>query len=437
MKNDKLLYDNKHRDIGILGKSILIGIAAGGSIVLYRILLSNAETFCFSMYDFLRSHWIYIPAAIILLGLAAFLIGFMISKNKMVGGSGLPHLEAILKGYFKERKSWWNTLVLKIIGATIAIAGGLSLGRGGPSVQLGSCVAEGVSQKMSHSRREKKILMASGTSAGLAAAFNAPIAGVTFALEEIFKHFSPIILLSTMSAAVAADFIAKVFFGMAPVFDFKITQTIPLKSYGLLILLGVIVGGLGVLYNWTLNQSNELFAKMKFLTPKTKLLIPFACALVLGLVFPVVLCGGQQVLTELTPENGILLILLIFVIKFIFSMICLGSGAPGGIFFPLLILGASIGSIYAILLIQYTGLDASLYYNFIILAMAGYFTAIVRAPVTGVVLIMEMTGSFSHILPLTVVSITAYVVANLLHSTPVFTKLLDRLIQNEQRNRNP
>lgn len=424
--------DNKHHDIQIVLKSLLIGVAAGGIAVLYRIILTYAESFCFAMYDFLRSHWLYLPVAIIFLGLAAYLVGFMVTKNEMISGSGIPQLEGILKGYFRKRKSWWNTLILKIAGGAISIAGGLSLGREGPSIQLGACVAEGVSKKMCHSRQEKKILIASGASAGLAAAFNAPMAGVIFALEEIFKYFSPTILLSTMSAVVAADFVSKKFFGMAPVFDFTITQAIPLNSYGILILLGILLGTFGAFYNWTLDKTKKLFTKIKCLNTRTRILVPFFCALILGLVFPVVLCGGHRVLEQLTPGNSICFILLIFAVKFIFSMISFGSGAPGGIFFPLLILGASLGSVYALVLINYTGLDASYFYNFIILAMAGYFTAIVRAPITGVVLIMEMTGSFSHMLSLTVVSVTAYVVAELLHSTPVYDKLLEGLLEKEQ-----
>lgn len=424
--------DNKHHDIQIVLKSLLIGVAAGGIAVLYRIILTYAESFCFAMYDFLRSHWLYLPVAIIFLGLAAYLVGFMVTKNEMISGSGIPQLEGILKGYFRKRKSWWNTLILKIAGGAISIAGGLSLGREGPSIQLGACVAEGVSKKMCRSRQEKKILIASGASAGLAAAFNAPMAGVIFALEEIFKYLSPTILLSTMSAVVAADFVSKKFFGMAPVFDFTIIQAIPLNSYGILILLGILLGTFGAFYNWTLDKTKKLFTKIKCLNTRTRILVPFFCALILGLVFPVVLCGGHRVLEELTPGNSIGFILLIFAVKFIFSMISFGSGAPGGIFFPLLILGASLGSVYALVLINYTGLDASYFYNFIILAMAGYFTAIVRAPITGVVLIMEMTGSFSHMLSLTVVSVTAYVVAELLHSTPVYDKLLEGLLEKEQ-----
>lgn len=432
MNNYKSLSDGTRHDIQIVLKSLLVGTAAGGIAVLYRILLTYAEDFCFTMYDFLGSNLKFLPLFFLIFCGTALLTGFLVKKNKMISGSGIPQLEGILKGYFRRRKNWWNTLILKMAGGAICIAAGLSLGREGPSIQLGSCVAEGLSKKLCRSRLEKKILMASGASAGLAAAFNAPMAGVIFALEEIFKYFSPIILLSTMSAAVAADFVSKEFFGMKPVFDFEITGTIPLSHYGALILLGILLGGMGAFYNWSLEKTKVLYSKLKFLNTQTKIIVPFVSALILGLVFPVVLCGGHRVLAELTVQNGICLILLIFAVKFVFSMISFGSGAPGGIFFPLLILGACLGSVYALILIRFTGLDEGLFNNFIILAMAGYFTAIVRAPITGVVLIMEMTGSFTHMLSLTVVSVTAYVVADLCRSMPVYDSLLENLIKNEQ-----
>jgi hypothetical protein len=152
---------------------------------------------------------------------------------------------------------------------------------------------------------------------------------------------------------------------------------------------------------------------------------------ILGIIFPVVLGGGHRIIEELTLKNGLGFIIIILIMKFIFSMVSFGSGAPGGIFFPLIVLGAAIGAIFATVSIDYFGFDQELFNNFIILAMAGYFTAIVRAPITGIVLIMEMTGSFTHMLPLTVVAVSAYIVADLLKSPPVYEALLDNLIYNE------
>lgn len=432
MKNNyKVLTDNYFQNILIVLKSLLVGLVAGGVVVLYRITLSHAEQLSFKMYDFLRYNLMLFPIAVIILCLAGYFAGYLVSKDKMISGSGIPQLEGIMKGHFRKRKPWIYTLCSKFIGGAICIGGGLSLGREGPSIQLGACVAEGVGKKIGKGRLERRILMASGASAGLAAAFNAPLAGVMFALEEIFRYFSPVILLSMMSAAVAADFVSKEVFGMSPIFNFEIMKVIPLNQYWLLIFLGILLGGLGAFYNFIILKTKMLYGKLKFLNVKTKIMIPFVAAGVLGIVFPVVLGGGHRIVEELTLKNGIIFLITIFIIKLLFSMISFGSGAPGGIFFPLIILGATIGAVFAGISINYWGVDQELYNNFIILAMAGYFTAIVRAPITGIVLVMEMTGSFTHILSLTVVAVTAYVAADLLKSPPIYEALLENLLLSE------
>ncbi len=432
MKNNyKVLTDNYFDNVLIVLKSLLVGLLAGSVTVLYRLTLTYAEQFAFHMYEFVKKTLHFFPLILILLGLAAWLVGTLVERNKMISGSGIPQLEGIMKGYFGKRKKWSHTLISKFVGGAIAIGGGLSLGREGPSIQLGACIAEGLGKKIGTGRAERRILMASGAGAGLAAAFNAPMAGVIFVLEEIFKYFSPLILLSVMSAAVIADFVSKQVFGLAPIFDFEITKAIPLGSYWLLIILGILLGVMGSLYNYILLKTKVMYGKMKFLNSKMKIMIPFITAGILGLVFPIVLGGGHRVVEELTPKNGILFLALIFVVKFIFSMISFGSGAPGGIFFPLIVLGAAIGAIFAGVSIDYLGVEQELYNNFIILAMAGYFTAIVRAPITGIVLVLEMTGSFTHILPLTVVSVIAYVVADLIKSPPIYEALLENLIHDE------
>jgi H+/Cl- antiporter ClcA len=429
--NYKVLTDNYSQNIVIVLKSLIVGVIAGGVVILYRIALKQAEQFAFSMYDFLRGNLIFLPVAVIALCLAGYFAGYLVSKNKMISGSGIPQLEGIMKGYFKKRKSWLHTLCCKFVGGAICIAGGLSLGREGPSIQLGACAAEGLGKKLGKGRFERRILMAGGASAGLAAAFNAPLAGVVFALEEIFKYFSPVILLSVMSAAVAADMVSKQVFGISPVFDFEIVKLIPLNQYWMLIILGILLGGFGALYNYILLKTKGLYGKLKFLNDKTRVIIPFLAAGVLGVVFPVVLGGGHRIVEELTLKNSILFLVVVFIVKLLFSMVSFGSGAPGGIFFPLIVLGATLGAVFAGLSINYLGIEQELFNNFIILAMAGYFTAIVRAPITGIALVMEMTGSFTHMLPLTVVAVTAYVVADLLKSPPIYEALLEGLLVSE------
>lgn len=423
----KDIHSNK---LHIILLSLLTGLFAGTVVVLYRLVLTYAEEISFTIYDFLRDNLKFIPIWIITLIIFGIIIGKLISKNSMTSGSGIPQVKGIIMGYFEN--SWLGTLIIKFIGGTLSILGGLSLGREGPSIQLGACVAEGLGKKFSKTRMERKILIASGASAGLAAAFNAPLAGVVFALEEIFKYFSPLILLSTMTSAIVADFVSKQFFGLSSIFQFNVKEAIPLNMYYLLILLGIILGLAGAFYNTVILKVQSLYKKINFIPKSTIPVIPLMFAVLLGLLFPVVLGGGHKIIHELNLSTGLYMLIAILVVKFIFSIISFGSGAPGGIFFPLLIIGGTIGAIFATICINYLGCDPSLFYNFVIISMAGYFTAIVRAPITGIVLITEMTGSFHHLLSLGVVSIIAYIIADLVKSVPIYDSLLENQLKSKK-----
>lgn len=414
----------------ILLKSILIGILAGIVVSGYRYVLIEAGEISFVIYEQVKNNLFWVPLLFILLGGTGSLVGNLVAKFSMISGSGIPQVKGIIMGYLKN--NWLSTLIAKFVGGTLSMLAGLSLGREGPSIQLGACVAEGVGEKLALSRTEKKVLIASGASAGLAAAFNAPLAGAMFAMEEIFKYISPVILLSTLLAAVVADFISKMFFGMSPVFNFGVLGTIPLKEYWLLFVLGAILGIAGAFYNYVLIISQRLYKKNKWLNVKTKAIVPFILAGIIGLTFPMALGSGHIITEKLNLSTSLTFLIFLFVVKFVFSMLSFGSGAPGGIFFPLLMLGAVIGGIFGHIFISYLGYDPSLFSNFIVLAMAGYFTAIVRAPITGIFLLVEMTGSFTHLLPLTVVSITSYVVADLLKSPPIYESLLANLIRERK-----
>ncbi|VIK55577.1 Voltage gated chloride channel family protein [Clostridioides difficile] len=194
--------------------------------------------------------------------------------------------------------------------------------------------------------------------------------------------------------------------------------------------IGVILGVMGAFYNWFTLYVQSLYKKIPKIATFGKLLIPFIMAGILGIVMPDVLGSGHNLVEELTSHEYIFgMVVLIFVIRFIFSAVSFGSGAPGGIFFPLLVLGAFIGGIFGMVGVKVFGMNPDYVNNFVLLAMAGYFTAIVRAPLTGIILIFEMTGSVSQMLSLSVISIVAYIVATLMKSKPIYESLLERLLE--------
>ena len=202
----------------------------------------------------------------------------------------------------------------------------------------------------------------------------------------------------------------------------------------MLLILGVILGLLGAFYNKVMLKAQELYKKPKCLNETTRLVIAFLAAGVLGLLMPSVLGSGGNLIVSLTDGEMMLqLVILTFVVKFLFSAVSFGSGAPGGIFFPLLILGALVGGAFAMTGVEVFGLDPAYINNFVLLAMAGFFTAIVRAPITGIILLFEMSGSVSQMLSLAIVSVVAYITATLLKSEPIYESLLNRLLDGQKK----
>jgi H+/Cl- antiporter ClcA len=428
----RLISHWNHLRLGLIFEGILVGICSGLIVVLYRYALEKIGLVSNRIYAYLAFHYELLPLWLLSLSIIALSVYFIIKKQPMTKGSGIPQVEGVLLR--RLEMNWWKTILGKFSGGLLSLGAGLSLGREGPSIQLGAAIGQGIGKILKRPNIETKYLITGGASAGLAAAFSAPLAGVIFALEEVHKNFSPLILLTAMSAALTADLVSKEFFGMKPVLNFHQLTYIPLHYYLLLILLGAILGLLGVLFNWALLKTQDLYSKLK-IPGYCKMIIPFAVAGIVGIFLPQVLRGGHQLIMSLTG-NGIVLqitvVLLIF--KFALTMISYGSGVPGGIFLPLLAIGALIGSVYGNLISTFTGISPTFGNNFIILAMAGYFTAIVRAPITGCILISEMTGSLHHLLPLAVVSVVAYIVADLLGSKPIYESLLSRILRSKGEN---
>lgn len=406
--------------------SLIVGIIAGLVIVVHRVLLSKLSPAFISFYEKARSNHLLIPVLFLVLILLGFLVGKMVKKEPMISGSGIPQVEGILTRNLKQ--NWFSVLVYKFIGGLICLGAGMSLGREGPSVQMGACVGEGIAHKTNKLDNEKKYLITSGASAGLSAAFNAPISGVMFSLEETHKNFSPLVLVSAMISSLMADFISQNFFGLTPSLYFSKLNSLPLKYYWVLIILGIVIGISGVVFSKGLLITQDLYKKLSVST-EIKCIIPFVITGIVGIIFPIVLGGGHDLIIALKEENfSLTFLFVLIVVKFLFTFVCFGSGAPGGIFFPLLVIGALVGNFVGIICVRYLGIPASYLLNFIVIAMAGHFSSIVKAPITAILLISEMTGSLNHLLSLAIVVIISQLTSDILNSDPIYESLLSRII---------
>jgi len=413
----------------LLGRSLIVGLFAGVVVSCFRLAIVLAEDTSFSVYEFVSGKPLLIVLLFVTLVATGYGIGRLIKALPMSNSSGIPQVKGLITGHFDY--SWWKILIAKFIGSNITTLGGLAFGREGPAIQLGGCVGQGVGKKFARTPSEKKMLIASGAAAGLGVALNAPIAGVMFAIEEIFKYFSPLILLCTMSAALAAQFVASNIFGIEPIFHFDVVNNIPFSDLWLLIPMGIILGFGGVIYNYSLLKSQRVYKRIRRLPAVWRPVVPFLLAGVLGLIFPEVLCSGDIIMKNLDVSLSMKFLLLLLAVKFVFFVVCFGSGAPGGNLYPILVLGAIFGAIFGVFAVNQLGFAPELFANIVILAMAGYFSAIARTPITGIILLLEVTGSFQQLMPLAVVSLVAFVVADLLKSQPIYEALLDARVAEE------
>lgn len=418
----------------IFFQSIIIGLVAGFTIVAYRLAINKADLLREQAYNFLKaSSWPLILSWFILLAIVGYLLSIIIKKAPMSKGSGIPQIKGVLLR--QVQLNWFRDVLAKFFGGLLSLGFGLSLGREGPSVQLGASTGLGYSKITKRPSLEEKYLITAGASAGLAAAFNSPLAGVMFALEELHRHFSPLLLMSAMAASVTSDVVSRYFFGLKPIFNFEGMEELPLNNYIYIVLLGIIIGILGKLFNVLIMFVQKNYSQNNSIKDGLKPVIPLLLSGIFGFYLPQVLGGGHHLIEELSNEEFVLTaILILFLAKLLFTIISYGSGVPGGIFLPILVLGALVGRGFAEVLYNFDLISSNHIINFITLAMAAYFTAVVKAPITGSILITEMTGTFNHLLSLTIVCLTAYVVSDFIKSHAIYDLLLENLLHGKKGN---
>lgn len=422
-------------------QGVLVGLLTGIVVGLFRLIIEKAE--------FLRTNYMLpligsgkLWLLIMIVMIIAFFVYIMAKWQPLASGSGIPQVKAELRGQLKQPV--YRLLIAKFTGAVLAIGAGLSIGREGPSIQLGALVGKGYARATRRLPVEEKMLLTCGAGAGLAGAFCAPFSGAVFALEELHKNFSVDVLVSTMAACISANFVSAYIFGLDPVFNLSIPSRIPLKQYWILLIMGVLLGLLGNIYNNLMMKALKTYDKL----PKPLAIgVAFALAIVVMLFMPQALGGGHSVVGQIAHGEftlgfgilgnkiglGILISLIIFfIVKLIFSAISFGSGVAGGIFLPLLVLGAIVGGIFGEAFNQINGSNELYIANFVILGMVGMFSAIVGAPATGVILITEMTGDLQNFFPLVIVGLISYMVADATGTSPIYDLLLDRLMSKDR-----
>ena len=429
-KTLKSVVENPKYIFRLTLQGIMVGIFAGLMVCLYRFLLNGSENVLRGYLNIINGNIIYTVLFFASLAIMGILIDYLIKWERDSAGSGIPQVYAEIKGHMEA--NWAKVLISKIAAGVLTALGGLSLGPEGPSVQIGGMAGKGIAKLFKGSKTDELRLILVGSAVGITAAFNAPLAGVIFVFEEINHGFDKTLVFIALVSAIVSDFISKAIFGQATILHFPVLN-IPLESYWILVVLGLVIGLLGYIYNIGMIKSSDFVSGLK-MPSWLKFVMVFLVSGVVALTIPQISDGGHFMMDMLgvaIPSLGVLLLLLL--LKFLFSMFSFSSGAPGGIFLPILVLGAYIGAVFGSLAVPYFGWQHDLIYRFIIISMAGFFAATVRSPITGIVLLAEMSGSTESLVAMIIVSLIAYVVPTLLGNDPIYESLYDRLLLGKNR----
>lgn len=419
---------SKRFQISLVWEGALVGLFGGGVVTLYRLALSSAEGLMRALTGDAAGDVVRMLGWCALLAIMLILVSALMRWEPTTSGSGIPQVDAEVLNRLDA--PWARVIPAKFAEGTLLAFSGLSLGREGPSVQLGGMAGKAVSRALGRKRGEERLLVTCGAAAGMSAAFHAPLTGVLFALEEIHKEFSAPLIISVMCSAVVADFLASQVVGIDPVVSLVFLRDLPHIDYLLVVVLGLACGAIGALHNRGMFAAQDLLGRITTHLPAARLAVPFALAGVAAFAWPELMCGGDAILEVLLEPGGhtIALLAALFVGKYVFTAACFGSGAPGGTLFPLVVLGGLLGGIFSLCGTGIGISEAEYFPNFVALGVAGLFAGVVRAPVTAVVMVFELTGSLDALLSVSIVSVLAYVSSSLTKTDAFYEHLLFGLV---------
>jgi len=399
----------------------LIGLVGGS----FRRLLSWLDVHRVHAVSTLGLRWWAAPLLAATVAMAALLARLTVRVVPDAAGSGIQLVEATWRS--DAAPSRWSLVPAKYLGGLLGIGAGLALGREGPTVHMGAVIGSEVARRSGAddaSVREAHVALGG---AGLAVAFSAPLGGALFALEEVAHAMSPRLLVASVVGSATAVAVAHPLLPSGPVFEVTAIPTAGGASLVFALAFGAVVGVLGVGYNALILGALDLAQRLDRWPPEVWAL---AVGAVVGLAtwaWPT-LTGGGDLLSQrvLLGGVGVVVVLGLLVGRILLGPLSYSAGTPGGLFAPLLVVGALLGTLVHEVLPGSGTVTGTTVAGMALIGMTALFAASVRAPLTGVVLVVEMAATTSLIIPMLVASAVATVVAELCGGQPIYDALRAR-----------
>ncbi len=424
--------------IPVILYSVIVGIVTGLLVGAYNKFASLLSHWSVGIYTLVRANPAYVPLLLFVVVILALLAHALLTHTPDGRGSGVPKTVGVLRGLLTFR--WLRVLLTTLSSSILSYFGGLSLGSGGPSIQIGATSAQGISELLKCRMAWSSYIMSAGAGTGLAVAFNAPLTGIIFIVEEVHRRTTPMIMISAscsiITGTIVSRLLASLWGGAEFMFGFDSgTASFAMSNIWMLVILGIAIGLLAVGFNWIIMHSEKKINKLLKIPEWAKLVFAFLVCASVGLAWPVTLGGGHELIISVgAREFAWDALLSLFVIKLGLIMFSFNSGATGGLFTPILSLGALVGALFGELFLL-AGLDPELYNIIVIISMSALFGACVKTPITAIILVLEVTGDLHSFMYTGFTVIIAYTIAELFKSPALYDALLENNLLAEYKDK--
>ncbi len=423
-----------------VGISALTGALTGAVIFLFKLAAKQIESLSRALYAVARLSFagILITAGVLIL--SALAMALLHRWAPEVRGGGIPRSEGILRGMLSFRAL--RTFLGTFAGSMLSFFCGLPLGSEGPAVLIGTSLGRlfgGASGKL---RPWERYVMTGSAGAGFAIATGAPFSGILFALEEIHKRFTPMLVLTVSLSTLSAAYVNYLLCGWAEIpyrlFEVPTLASFALSDTGYLLLFGVLVAVAVAIFDGSIYLFNRLTdLQRNRLSAPVKLLLFFLLAGVLGLFFADGIYSGHEVIEELIRHReSIGLLALILAVRLLMMLLATDCGATGGLFVPTLAIGALVSALLARLLIL-LGMSPDLYVTVMLLGMCAFLGGTLRSPLTAAVFFVELTGQFTNLFFVALVIFLVTLITDLVNLTSFYDRVMENMEQTQNAGREP
>lgn len=448
MKKSKYRNYVKNVAIPVLVYGAVAGVFVGTLVYFFKLAADWLVEKSGEIYSFVSENPAFVPLLLAGLVVLAVIESLLQKWAPETRGGGIPRSEGVLRGLLTFR--WLRTAIAVVVNSFISFFAGLPLGTEGPSVLLGTAIGGGTARLPLSHNSWNRYIMTGGASAGFAVATNAPLTGIIFALEEAHKRFTPMIWLMAFSSvgfASATSFLWSAALGksVSPLFGFghgAESSLVPMPNMSIdmvwvVLLLGIAVGVVACLFNLTIAKAGNFFDNK--LSPKFnqtfRLIIVFLIVGIVGLFSVDALYGGHGLIVNIYSQKfTIAMLVVLLILKFILISLCSSTGATGGMFIPMLAVGALLGGIMGNVFIL-MGMSETYFPVVVVISMSAFMGASTRAPLTAVVFVVECTWQFTNLFYVAVAVFVSVLICEVLRIEPLYDVVLERMIEKQNHGK--